>query len=64
MARPRMNSPVRVKKGRGVNRAYNNELGYIFDIKTEGRHTYYMVRLNGGHEISVDSSEIEVLKNR
>jgi hypothetical protein len=64
MARPRMNSPVRIKNGRGFNKNYNGEVGTIFDIKAEGRKTYYIVRLNGGHEISADASELEVLKNR
>jgi hypothetical protein len=60
--RPRMNSPVRITKpNNAINRRYKNELGVIFDIKTEGHNTYYMVRLSGGHEISVEKSEITVL---
>ena len=60
--RARMNSPVRIARPKtGINKQYKNELGLIFDIKAEGRHTYYMVRLNGGHEISVDRDEIDVL---
>jgi hypothetical protein len=59
--RARMDSPVKITKPVGLNRNYKNELGTIFDIKTEGRHTYYMVRLNGGHQISVGRDEITVL---
>ncbi|QOI67525.1 hypothetical protein SEA_BEUFFERT_148 [Streptomyces phage Beuffert] len=60
--RPRMNSPVRISKpNNAINRRYKDELGIIFDVKPEGKRTYYMVRLNGGHEISVNESEITVL---
>jgi hypothetical protein len=60
--RARMNSPVKISKPKsGINRRYKDELGIIFDIKAEGRHTYYMVRLNGGHQISVERDEITVL---
>lgn len=60
--RARMNSPVKISKpNNAINRSYVGELGVIFDIKTEGRHTYYMVRLNGGHQISVERDEITVL---
>ena len=60
--RARMNSPVKITNPKSaINKAYKDELGVIFNIKTESRHTYYMVRLNGGHEICVDRTEIEVL---
>ncbi|AXG66236.1 hypothetical protein SEA_ANNADREAMY_142 [Streptomyces phage Annadreamy] len=60
--RARMNSPVKISKpNNAINRRYKDELGIIFDIKTEERRTYYMVRLNGGHTISVDRDEITVL---
>lgn len=59
--RARMNSPVKVTNPIGVNKNYKNELGFISDIKTEGRQTYYIVRLNGGHQISVGRDEITVL---
>jgi hypothetical protein len=60
--RARMNSPVKITKPKsGINKNYQGELGTIVDIKTEERHTYYMVRLNGGHQISVERDEITVL---
>lgn len=60
--RARMNSPVKISKpNNAINRRYKGELGVIVDIKSEDRKTYYMVRLNGGHQISVVRDEITVL---
>ncbi|QIQ63016.1 hypothetical protein SEA_MOAB_153 [Streptomyces phage Moab] len=63
MAKPRMNSPVRVKNATGINRAYNGHLGIVYDIVPEGRHTYYKVRLNNRKEIVLLQNELEVLRN-
>lgn len=60
--RARMNSPVKITKPIGFNKTYKNELGIVVDIKAENGHTYYIVRLNGGHQISVGRGEITVLK--
>jgi hypothetical protein len=64
MAKPRKNSPVRVKANSGVNAVYNGQLGLVYDVVKDGRHTYYKVRLNSQKEIVLGENELELLKNR
>lgn len=60
MGRPRVNRPVVVTNPKfTITRKYDGQGGIVKNVITEGRKTYYEVKMNDNKEVIFEESEIE-----